>query len=185
LVRPRSSFRPGLPNISLTGSVGVSGQIPLPFNAANAVRSLGAAATETISDGGLRGAQVDAARAAYWQSVAEYRQTVLTAFQQVEDQLAAIRVLTEQLRVANDAMTAARQTVDTYMNQYRTGIVTFTTVIVAQTTLLATEHAALAVRQNLLIASVSLIESLGSGWDVSTLPTEAELSRGFSLLPQL
>lgn len=173
------------PNITLSGAIGLSGGVPLPFNVANTVWSLGATASDTLFDGGLRGAQVDAARAVYWQSVANYRQTVLSAFQQVEDQLAAVRILRQQLKQANDAVGAARRTVANYMNQYRTGVVDLTTLIYAQQTLLSSEQSALAVRQSLFIASVTLIEALGGDWDVSLLPTEGELKKGFSLLPQI
>ena len=173
------------PNITLGGAIGLSGGVPLPFNVANTVWSLGATASDTLFDGGLRGAQVDAARAVYWQSAANYRQTVLTAFQQVEDQLAAVRILRQQLKQANDAVGAARRTVANYMNQYRTGVVDLTTLIYAQSNLLSSAQSALAVRQSLFIASVTLIEALGGGWDVSLLPTEGELKKGFSLLPQL
>jgi NodT family efflux transporter outer membrane factor (OMF) lipoprotein len=173
------------PDISLSASGGFLGGIPLPFNVSNLVWSLGAAASENLFDGGLRGAQVDAARAAYLQSVASYRQTVLTAFQQVEDQLAAIRILTQELRVAEDAVKAGRIAVDVYTDQYRTGIIVITTVIVAQERLLTSEEAALAIRQSLFVASVNLIEALGGSWDASRLPTAAEMSAGFSLLPQL
>jgi NodT family efflux transporter outer membrane factor (OMF) lipoprotein len=173
------------PNITLSASFGFSGHIPLPFKVSNVLWSLGADATETAFDGGLRGAQVDAARAVYWQSVADYRQTVLTAFQQVEDQLAAIRILTQQLKVVNQAVSSARQTVETYTDQFRTGIASFTTVLVAQATLLASEQSALTIRQNLFVASVSLIEALGGGWDASLLPSADALASGLSLLPQL
>ena len=86
------------PDISLSGVLEWIGKNPLPFSVANEVWSLGAAASEPIFDGGLHAAQLDAARAAYWQSVATYRQTVLTAFQGVEDQLAAIRLLVATAR---------------------------------------------------------------------------------------
>jgi NodT family efflux transporter outer membrane factor (OMF) lipoprotein len=173
------------PNITLGGTIGLAGGLPLPFNVANAVWSLGATASDTLFDGGLRGAQVDAARAVYWQSVANYRQTVLTAFQQVEDQLAAIRVLSQQLKQANDAVSAAQRMVENYMNQYRTGVVDLTTLIYSQATLLSSAQSALAVRQSLFVASVTLIEALGGGWDASLLPSEGELVKGFSLLPQI
>jgi NodT family efflux transporter outer membrane factor (OMF) lipoprotein len=173
------------PNITLGGAIGLAGAVPLPFNAAYTVWSAGAAASETIFDGGLRGAQVDAARAVYWQSIANYRQTVLTAFLQVEDQLAAVRILTKQLREAEGAVRAARRTVEGYTNQYRIGVVDLTTLLYQQSTLLSSAQSALAIRQSLFIASVNLIEALGGGWDVSLLPSEGELLKGFSLLPQL
>jgi NodT family efflux transporter outer membrane factor (OMF) lipoprotein len=173
------------PNITLTGNIGFIGRVPLPFHVANLVWSLGASGTETLFNGGLTGAQVDAARATYWQSVATYRQTVLTAFQQVEDQLAAIRILNRQLRVENQAVKAAREAVDVFLNQYRVGTVAFTAVVVAQAALLNNEEAALAIRQNLFIATVTLIEALGGGWEQLLLPGPDELAKGVSLLPQL
>jgi outer membrane protein TolC len=146
---------------------------------------LGAAGTQVIFEGGLRGAQVDAARAVYWQSVALYRQTVLTAFQQVEDQLAAIRILTKQLVLAQQAVKDAREAVRVDLNQYRAGTVDLTVVVTAEVTLLADEEAELTVRQDLYLASVSLIEALGGGWDNALVPTKKELERDLSLLPQL
>ena len=160
------------------------GTTPFPFNAANAVWSLGAAGTETLLDGGLRAAQVDAARAVYWQSVANYRQTVLTAFQQVEDQLAAIRILKQQLGKQQAAVKAERDAVRVFMNQYRAGTIDFTTVVTAQLTLLSDEEAELTIRQDLFLASVSLIEALGGGWDTNLLPAQKDLVKEFSLLPQ-
>ena len=85
------------PDISLSGLLQWVGSNPLPFHVANEVWSLGAAGAQVLFNGGLTSAQVDAARAVYWQSVANYRQTVLTAFQQVEDQLAAVRILRQEL----------------------------------------------------------------------------------------
>ena len=171
------------PNIDLSGAIGLASGVLLPVNVASTVWSLGAAASDTLFDGGLRGAQVDAAHAIYLQSVANYRQTVLTAFQQVEDQLAAVRLLRQQLTEANAAVAAARRTVANYMKQYSTGVVDLTTLIYAQSNLLTSEQSVLAVRQSLFIASVDLIEALGGGWDVSQLPTVSELKKGFSLLP--
>ena len=88
------------PDISLSALIEFVGPIPLPFSAARSISQIGAAGTQTLFNGGLTAAQVDAARAVYWQSVANYRQTVLTAFQQVEDELAAIRYFTAAARSA-------------------------------------------------------------------------------------
>jgi outer membrane protein TolC len=173
------------PNISLSGALGWIGTHPLPFNVANEVWSLGAAGTQTLFNGGLTSAQVDAARATYWQSVATYRQTVLSAFQGVEDQLVAIRLLTRQLAVQRQAVKDARQAVEVYLNQFAAGTVAFTTVVTAEVTLLADEEAELTIRQDLFLASVNLIEDLGGGWDTSLLPTKTDLEKDFSLLPQL
>jgi NodT family efflux transporter outer membrane factor (OMF) lipoprotein len=173
------------PDITLSANLGYTGLVPLPINPAHEFWSLGALALETVVDGGLRSAQVDSARAAYRQSVANYRQTVLTAFQQVEDQLAAVRTLTAQLKVQEKAVGEARKAVTVYLNQYRAGFVAFTSVVVAEAALLADEQAALATRQNLFVASVALIEALGGGWDKARLPGTNEVSTGISLFPQL
>ncbi len=173
------------PQISLSGLLSWTGTHPLPFNVANEVWSLGAAGTQVLFNGGLTSAQVDAARAVYWQSVANYRQTVLTAFQGVEDQLAAIRQLTQALAEQQTAVKDAQQAVDVYLNQFQAGTVAFTTVVTAEITLLADQETELTYRQNLFLASVTLIEDLGGGWDKSLLPTKKELESDFSLVPQL
>jgi len=173
------------PDVSLSAAVQFIGPIPLPFSAARSIQQIGASATQTLFDGGLIGAQVDAARAAYWETVANYRQTVLTAFQQVEDELAAIRIFTKQLAVEEQAVKNGREAVRVFTNQYRGGIVDLTTVVTAETNLLSVEEAALAVRQNLFLASVTLIEALGGGWDTTLLPTQVQLMKGFSLFPKL
>jgi outer membrane protein TolC len=162
-----------------------SGSRPFPFNVANEIWSLGGAATQILFDGGLRGAQIDAARAVYWQSVANYRQTVLSAFQGVEDELAAIRILTQQLAVQRKAVNSEREAVRVYLAQFQGGTVAFTTVVTAQIQLLSYEESELTIRQNLFLASVALIQDLGGGWDVNLLPTKKELEADFSLLPQL
>jgi NodT family efflux transporter outer membrane factor (OMF) lipoprotein len=173
------------PDISLSGSLEWIGKNPLPFNVGNLVWSLGAAGTETVFNGGLTAAQVDAARATYWQSVANYRQTVLTAFQGVEDQLANIRFLTAQLAEQQKAVTNARTAVNVYLNQFQAGTIAFTTVVTAEVTLLADEETELTIRQNLFVDSVTLIENLGGGWDTTLLPTQKELQKSFSLLQKL
>ena len=173
------------PDVSLSAMIQYIGPIPLPLNIARSIASIGASATETIFNGGLTAAQVDAARAAYWQSVANYRQTVLTAFQQVEDELAAIRYLARQVEQEQRAVRDQRTAVDVFLNQFRAGTVAFTTVVVAEIQLLADQEAELTARQNLFLASVNLIVALGGGWDTILLPTQVQLQRDFSLLPQL
>ena len=173
------------PDISLSGVLEFIGKNPLPFTAANEVWSLGAAASQPIFDGGLRSAELDAARATYWQSVATYRQTVLAAFQGVEDELAAARFLAQQLVVQEAAVRDARTAVNVYLNQFQAGTVAFTTVVTAEITLLGDEETALTARQDLFQASVTLIEDLGGTWDTTLLPSQKELQASFSLLPQL
>ena len=173
------------PDISLSSMIEYLGPIPTPFSAARSIGSIGATATQTLFNAGLTSAQVDAARAAYWQSVATYRQTVLTAFQQVEDELAAIHYYTQQLRVQQQAVKDERTAVDVYLNQFRAGTVVFTTVVTAELTSLADEEAELTIRQNLFLASVSLIEALGGGWDMTLVPDQLQLQKDFSLVPKL
>ena len=121
------------PDISLSSALQFVGPIPTPFSAARSIGSIGAAGTQTLFNGGLTSAQVDAARAVYWQSVANYRQTVLTAFQQVEDELAAVRILSRQLVLQQQAVKDAREAVRVDMNQYRAGIVDLTVVVTRRT----------------------------------------------------
>ena len=173
------------PDISLTGMLQWIGRNPLPFNVAHEVWSLGAAGTQVLFNGGLVSAQVDSARAAYWQSVANYRQTVLTAFQQVEDELIAVRLLKQQLVLQEKAVKDQRRAVDVFINQFRAGTAAYTTVVTAEILLLTDEENLLTTRQNLFLASVTLIQALGGGWDTNLLPTQKELVKDFSLLPQL
>ena len=173
------------PDISLSAIIQYIGPIPLPLNISRSIASISANATETFFNGGLTAAQVDAARATYWQSVANYRQTVLTAFQQVEDELAAVRYLLRQVEQEQRAVRDQRTAVDVFLNQFRAGTVAFTTVVVAEIQLLADQEAELTSRQNLFLASVNLIVALGGGWDTVLLPTQVQLQRDFSLLPQL
>jgi NodT family efflux transporter outer membrane factor (OMF) lipoprotein len=173
------------PDISLSAVLQWTGSQPLPFNVANVVWSLGAAGTQTLFDGGLRGAQVDAARAVYWQSVANYRQTVLTAFQQVEDELVAVRLLKQQLVLAQKAVQDQRRAVDVYLNQFQAGTAAYTTVVTAQVLLLTDEENLLTIRQDLFLASVALIQALGGGWDTNLVPTRREMEKDISLFPQL
>jgi NodT family efflux transporter outer membrane factor (OMF) lipoprotein len=173
------------PDVSLSSMIEYLGPIPLPFSAARSIGSIGASGTQTLFNGGLTSAQVDAARAVYWQSIATYRQTVLTAFQQVEDELAAIHYYTQQVAAERLAVADEHKAVDTYLNQFQAGTIAFTTVVTAEIALLADQEAELTARQNLFLASVSLIEALGGGWDTVLLPTSVQLQKDFSLVPQL
>jgi NodT family efflux transporter outer membrane factor (OMF) lipoprotein len=173
------------PDVSLSGLFGFTGTGALALSLANEVWKVGGAAVQTAFDAGLRDAQVEAAMATYQQSVASYRQTVLTAFQQVEDQLAAVRILARQQKVADEAVKAAQEELDILLNQYRAGTVAFTAVVVAQATLLNNEESALTVRQNRFLAAVALIEALGGGWDEGLLPSSAALEHVNPLIPRL
>jgi NodT family efflux transporter outer membrane factor (OMF) lipoprotein len=161
------------PDITLSALVGFVGS-PLSqlFTAGNRIWSLGGAASETIFEGGARSAAVAAARATYDQSVANYRQVVLTALQQVEDELSSLRILQQQLRAQAIAVAAAQHAVEVTLNEYRAGTVAYTSVITEQTTLLTDQQTLLAVQQSLLVASVALIEALGGGWNAGLLPAK-------------
>ena len=174
------------PDISLTGVFGYTGTGALAVSLANEFYSLGASATQTIFNAGLFSAQVEAAKATYDQSVATYRQTVLTAFQQVEDELAAIRILARQQKVADDAVKSAQTEVDVLLNQYQAGTVAFTAVVVADAMLLSNQVSALTVRQNRFLATVALIQALGGGWNSEVLPSSLELeSRNKIFIPPI
>jgi outer membrane protein TolC len=112
---------------------------------------------------------VHAARAAYDATVANYRQTVLTAFQQVEDELAALRILEQQYAVADQTVQDANLAVTLTLNQYRAGIVAYTAVVTAQATALADAQSLLTIRQSRLVASATLIQALGGGWSTQDL----------------
>ena len=129
-------------------------------------------ASETLFDGGLRAADVAAARATYDASVASYRQTVLTAFQQVEDALSDLRILQRQAKAEAIAVNSTRRAVEATLNAYRAGTVAYTSVITEQTLLLSDQQTALAVQQSRLVASVALIEALGGGWSTAELPAK-------------
>ena len=110
-----------------------------------------------------------AARATYDQSVANYRQIVLTALQQVEDELSSLRILEQQARAEAIAVNASQRAVDVTLNQYRAGTVAYTSVVTEQTTLLGNQQSQLAVQQSRLVASVALIAALGGGWNTQLL----------------
>ncbi len=161
------------PDVSLSGAFGYVGN---PFKsglgATNPAWSYALSIAQTLFDGGLTAAQVAATRATYEASVAAYRQTVLTAFQQVEDQLAAIRILAREASVQAEAVKAAEQAVQIALNEYRAGTQNFTTVVTAQATALSDEEAALTTREQRVLAAVSLIVALGGGWNETKLPPE-------------
>jgi NodT family efflux transporter outer membrane factor (OMF) lipoprotein len=132
--------------------------------------SMGAGISEVVFDGGLRGAQTDEARAVYDATVADYRQTVLTGFQEVEDNLAALRILEEEARVQDEAVNAARQSVSFATNQYKAGTVSYLEVIVTQALALTGERTAADILGRRMTAAVLLVKALGGGWNSSQLP---------------
>lgn len=158
------------PNVTLSASAGLEAASLAKWLTWPArFWSVGPAVSEVLFNGGLRQAQTEQARAAYDAEVAAYRQTVLTGFQEVEDSLVALRVLEEEARVQQEALAAARQTVDIVTNQYKAGTVSYLNVIVAQATALSNEQTALNILGRRMAASVSLVKALGGGWDASAL----------------
>jgi len=133
--------------------------------------SVGPSLAETLFDAGLRSATVAQYRAAYDAAVANYRQTVLTAFQQVEDNLAALRILALEIKQQDDAVAAAKRYLDIATSRYQLGLDPYLNVITAQTTLLTNQQTDAQLRMQQLVGSVQLIEALGGGWDTSQLPS--------------
>ena len=131
--------------------------------------TLGAALAQTIFDGGLRKAQTAQAVAVYDEAAANYRQSVLTAFQEVEDNLAALRILDEEAQLQADAVKSARESAQIATNQYKAGVVTYINVVNAEAIALNNERTALNVQSSQLSAAVLLIKALGGGWDKSVL----------------
>ena len=127
--------------------------------------SIGPALALTLIDFGRRGAISDQAVAAYDQTVATYRGTVLQAFADVEDNLAALRILEEEAKVQDEAVKAANLTLDITLNQYKAGIVTYLQVVVVQAAALQAQTNALGIRNRRLVASVLLVKALGGGWE--------------------
>jgi NodT family efflux transporter outer membrane factor (OMF) lipoprotein len=158
------------PSLSLTGSLQYSGgTLSRLIRASNRIWSIGPEIAATVFDGGLRRAQVKAAKAEYEIGVDDYRQTVLAGFQNVEDDLVSLRVLEKQAAVENEAVKAAREAETLTLNQYKAGTVPYSSVISAQTARLNAEQTALNVLSNRLQASVALIQDLGGGWDAAQL----------------
>ncbi|CAO3381397.1 efflux transporter outer membrane subunit [Azospirillum argentinense] len=150
------------PDVVLSGSLTNSATIlPKLLQAPTALWAVGAQVAQTLFDGGTRTAEVELRRAVFDQTVAQYRQTVLTAFQEVEDQLAAQRILAQQAAVQDDAVRLAREAERLTLNQYRAGTLPYSSVLTAQTAALSDEESALSVRQSRLLAAVSLLQALG------------------------
>jgi NodT family efflux transporter outer membrane factor (OMF) lipoprotein len=159
------------PSLSLTGSAGfMSSTLGNLVSAPAFFWSLGASASQALFDGGLRKAAVAQDTAAYQAGVANYRQTVLTAFQQVEDSLATLRILSREIVQQEAATQAAQRYVDLATARYQTGLDSYLAVVTAQTTLLGDQQLLVNLRVGAMTASVQLIQALGGGWDVARLP---------------
>jgi NodT family efflux transporter outer membrane factor (OMF) lipoprotein len=166
------------PTVTLSLSAGLeSGSISQWFTWPSRFWSVGPAISETVYDGGLRRAQTAEARAAFDASVATYRQTVLTAFQGVEDNLAALRILEQESSVQDEAVRAAQESVGLTMNQYRAGTVSYLNVITVQSIALSNQITAVQILGRRMAAAVVLIQALGGGWSAEELPSAKAVSR--------
>ena len=131
----------------------------------------------TLFDAGRRRAQVKLTEAAYDATVANYRQTVLTAFQQVEDSLAQLRILSEEAGITDRAVKAAQRSLEISTIQYRGGLTNYLQVITSQTSTLQNQRTAVDILTRRMAASVFLIQALGGGWDASQLPSSRDVLR--------
>jgi NodT family efflux transporter outer membrane factor (OMF) lipoprotein len=164
------------PVLSLTASAGFEAtRLADWFSWPSHFWSIGPELIQTLLDGGRRHALSDQAQAAYDATVAAYRESALTAFQEVEDNLAALRLLAEEARVQEAAVRAAQQSLDIALNQYKGGVANYLQVISAQNAALMNQRSALDVLQRRMTSSVMLVKALGGGWDSSNLPSNQDL----------
>jgi NodT family efflux transporter outer membrane factor (OMF) lipoprotein len=173
------------PNVTLSAAAGLeSTSISSWFTWPSRFWSVGASLSETLYEGGLRRATMEQYRAQYDQTVANYRNTVLTAFQQVEDNLSGLRLLSQEIQQQDSGVASAQRSLTLATDRYRLGIDPYLNVITAQTTLFSAQQTAVNLRITQIVDSVQLIEALGGGWDASTLPTSQQIiSRGTAASP--
>jgi NodT family efflux transporter outer membrane factor (OMF) lipoprotein len=158
------------PNITLSASGGWENpDLANLLSVPSRLWSLGAGITQTLFTGGLRGAALDAAKASYDAAVANYRQAVLSAFENVEDNLAALRILEQEAATQNGAVVAASRSTAIEIDQYKEGIASALNVITTQTIELTNKEAAVALQGKRIAASVQLIEAIGGGWSADSL----------------
>jgi NodT family efflux transporter outer membrane factor (OMF) lipoprotein len=164
------------PSLVLSGSAGFSGTSLLNwFTWPSRFWSVGPALSQTLFDFGRRRAQVQVSEAFYDSLVAGYRQTVLTAFQQVEDNLAALRILEAEAAQQQVAVTSAEQSLQLELDRYKAGTVSYLDVTTSQTIALTNERAAVTILRDRMTSAVQLIRALGGGWNASTLPSPDSL----------
>jgi NodT family efflux transporter outer membrane factor (OMF) lipoprotein len=159
------------PSITLNGTGGfASGNAGTWIQGPSALWSLGGSAIELLFDAGRRHAITNQARDAYDMQVADYRQTVLVAFQEVEDNLAALRVLSQEAGVEAAAVDAARRSLNLSTTRYKGGVTTYLEVLTAQTAQLTNERTQADITTRQFTASVALVKALGGGWSTAQLP---------------
>jgi NodT family efflux transporter outer membrane factor (OMF) lipoprotein len=164
------------PSLTLSASAGLeSSSIAKLFTWPSRFFSAGPQMSETLFDGGLRRATMQQYRANYEETIANYRQDVLTAFQQVEDNLASLRVLSQEVQEEDEAVTSAQRNLKIATDRYRLGLDPYLNVITAQTALLNNEQTTVNLKMEQMTSSVQLIEALGGGWDASQLPSASSM----------
>ncbi len=160
------------PTVSLTGTGGFESKAPSTLiQGPSSLWSLGGSAVELLFDAGRRHALTEEARHGYEVNVANYRETVLQAFQEVEDNLSGLRILDTESAAQQRAVESARRSLSISTNRYKGGVTTYLEVITAQTTQLANERTAADITTREFAASVQLVKALGGGWDNTKLPT--------------
>jgi NodT family efflux transporter outer membrane factor (OMF) lipoprotein len=165
------------PSLTLSAGAGLaSSSFVNLFTWAGKFWSAGAGLSETLFDAGKRRGQVNIAKADFDAAMATYRQTVLTAFQQVEDELAALRILEQETGATNETVKAAQTALDITTAQYKAGTATYLQVETSQTALFAEQNALVSLLTRRMVSSVLLVEALGGGWDTSQLPAVTALS---------
>ena len=164
------------PSLTLSASAGLeSSSIAKLFTWPSRFFSAGPQMSETLFDGGLRRATMQQYRANYEETIANYRQDVLTAFQQVEDNLASLRILSQEVQEQDEAVTSAQRNLKIATDRYRLGLDPYLNVITAQTALLSNEQTTVNLKMEQMTSSVQLIEALGGGWDASQLPSASSM----------
>ena len=165
------------PQITLGGSGGFESAVfTTLLQGPSGFWMLGGQAAETLFEGGARRGVSDQAKAAWNQSVDNYRQTVLVAFEEVEDNLAALRILENEANQESEAVAAAQHSLSLSITRYRGGVTNYLEVTTAQSAALSDEVTAVNILTRRLAASVLLIKAIGGGWDVSQIP-HVEFSR--------
>jgi NodT family efflux transporter outer membrane factor (OMF) lipoprotein len=160
------------PTVTLGGTAGFAGsQGSNWFSWPGGFWAVGPALAETLFDAGRRSATSESARANYDAAVATYRQTSLTAFQEVEDNVAALRILENEAQQQEEAVASSKDSLQLFTNRYKGGVDTYLQVITAETIELANERNAIDIQRRQMDASVLLVKALGGGWNVSNLPT--------------
>ena len=165
------------PTVDLSLSGGLSSSlISKLFSVPALFWSLGSSASETIFDAGLRRNTIAQYTATYNADVAAYKQTILTAFQQVEDYIASVRVLSQQIKTEDAAVASAQRYLDLANARYQTGLDPYLDVITAQTTLLSDQQSAVTLRVNEITAAVQLVQALGGGWNQTQIPPASQIA---------